>query len=172
MQRGGTTAQVSGDVDDGDLTLEESISGTNISATWTGRVVDGSCGKEIRGSWTQAPLPTHPSPSSCASRPAGNERRPPGAALAHGLARCPGTAAGPSSSHGANRAWRGSRARRRKPGRRLAPLRRLVGRQHGTPRLLRRSGRSAGLRPAVFSSGVAPAAPASQRQTPVHQPSL
>ena len=33
VQRGGTTAQVSGDVDDGDLTLEESINGTNISAT-------------------------------------------------------------------------------------------------------------------------------------------
>eukprot|EP01034_Spumella_vulgaris_P001297 gene1297-1710_t len=34
---------VSGDVDGGDLTLEESINGTNISATWTGQVVDGSC---------------------------------------------------------------------------------------------------------------------------------
>ena len=62
VQRGGTTAQVSGDVDDGDLTLEESINGTNISATWTGRVVDGSCGKEIRGTWTQSTSPTHPSP--------------------------------------------------------------------------------------------------------------
>ena len=57
VQRGGTTAQVSGDVDDGDLTLEESINGTNISATWTGRVVDGSCGKEIHGTWNNAHTP-------------------------------------------------------------------------------------------------------------------
>ncbi|MDH4419149.1 MAG: hypothetical protein QE485_18215 [Acidovorax sp.] len=61
-QRGSTTAQVSGDVDDGDLTLEESINGTNISATWTGRVVDGSCGKEIRGTWNNA-HPTPPAPA-------------------------------------------------------------------------------------------------------------
>ncbi len=58
VQREGATAQVSGDVDDGDLTLEESINGTNISATWTGRVVDGSCGKEIRGSWTHSTPPS------------------------------------------------------------------------------------------------------------------
>lgn len=62
-QRGSTTAQVSGDVDDGDLTLEESVNGTNISATWTGRVVDGSCGKEIRGTWNNA-HPTPPAPSA------------------------------------------------------------------------------------------------------------
>ena len=62
-QRGSTTAQVSGDVDDGDLTLEESINGTNISATWTGRVVDGSCGKEIRGTWNNA-HPTPPAPAA------------------------------------------------------------------------------------------------------------
>ena len=63
--RGGTTAQVSGDVDGGDLTLEESINGTNISATWTGQVVDGSCGKEIRGTWNNAhPTPTTPSAPS------------------------------------------------------------------------------------------------------------
>lgn len=62
VQRAGTTAQVSGDVDGGDLTLEESINGTNISATWTGRVVDGSCGKEIRGTWNNAnPTPSAPS---------------------------------------------------------------------------------------------------------------
>ncbi|SFE15555.1 hypothetical protein [Paracidovorax konjaci] len=61
VERGGTTAQAAGDVDDGDLTLEESENGKNISATWIGRVVDGSCGKEIRGTWTHAqdnrPLP-------------------------------------------------------------------------------------------------------------------
>ena len=54
VEREGVTAQVSGDIDDGELTLEESINGTNISATWTGQVVDGSCGKEIRGLWNNA----------------------------------------------------------------------------------------------------------------------
>ncbi|MDT0140752.1 hypothetical protein [Acidovorax sp. PRC11] len=61
VERDGATAQAAGDVDDGDLTLEESLNGKNISATWIGRVVDGSCGKEIRGTWTNAqdnrPLP-------------------------------------------------------------------------------------------------------------------
>ena len=64
-QRQGLTAQVSGDIDGGDLTLEESVNGTNISATWTGQVVDGSCGKEIRGTWNNAhPTPTTPSAPS------------------------------------------------------------------------------------------------------------
>ena len=59
VERGGITAAVSGDVDDGDLTLEESLNKTNISATWIGRVVDGSCGKEIRGTWNNVtPNPT------------------------------------------------------------------------------------------------------------------
>ncbi len=58
LQRGGATAQLSGDVDAGELTLEESINGTNISATWTGQVVDGSCGKEIHGTWNNATPPT------------------------------------------------------------------------------------------------------------------
>lgn len=62
VQRGSATAQVVGDVDDGALTLEESDNGTNISATWTGQVVDGSCGKEIRGTWSSAPAPERPVP--------------------------------------------------------------------------------------------------------------
>ncbi len=56
---------VSGDVDAGELTLEESINGTNISATWIGQVVAGSCGKEIRGTWNNAP----PSPSAPSAAP-------------------------------------------------------------------------------------------------------
>ena len=60
--RQGITSQVSGDVDAGELNLEESTNGTSISATWTGRVVDGSCGKEIQGTWNNAnPTPTAPS---------------------------------------------------------------------------------------------------------------
>lgn len=57
LQRGALRVLLSGDVEDGDLTLEESENGTSISATWIGRVVDGRCGQEIRGTWT------HPSSS-------------------------------------------------------------------------------------------------------------
>ena len=51
INRNGERAEVAGDVDDGEFTLEESANGTNISATWTGDVVEGSCGREIRGTW-------------------------------------------------------------------------------------------------------------------------
>ena len=54
LSRDGATAQLAGDVDNGDFTLEESDNGRNISATWTGRVADTSCGKEIQGTWTNA----------------------------------------------------------------------------------------------------------------------
>lgn len=53
LQRAGGEALLAGDVDQGDFTLEESINGTNISATWIGQVVPDSCGKEIRGTWSQ-----------------------------------------------------------------------------------------------------------------------
>jgi len=54
VRHGTTEALVAGDVDDGDFTLEESADGRAIIATWTGKVVDGSCGKEIRGIWNNA----------------------------------------------------------------------------------------------------------------------
>ncbi|WP_189686763.1 hypothetical protein [Pseudorhodoferax aquiterrae] len=54
VERDGTTALLAGDVDDGDLTLEESRDGKRISATWIGRVDADSCGKLIRGTWTDA----------------------------------------------------------------------------------------------------------------------
>jgi hypothetical protein len=54
VERDGASIQLAGDVDEGDFTLEESQDGQRISATWTGRVVNGSCGKEIRGTWTNA----------------------------------------------------------------------------------------------------------------------
>jgi hypothetical protein len=53
ISRDGTRALVAGDVDDGELTLEESADGKRIGATWLGQVVDGSCGREIRGTWQQ-----------------------------------------------------------------------------------------------------------------------
>jgi hypothetical protein len=51
LERDGQRIELAGDVDDGDFTLEESANGRNISATWLGEVVDGSCGREIRGTW-------------------------------------------------------------------------------------------------------------------------
>ena len=45
---------VAGDVDDGDFTLEESADGRRIDANWVGTVTEGSCGQEIRGTWTRA----------------------------------------------------------------------------------------------------------------------
>ncbi len=60
INRNGERALVAGDVDDGEFTLEESSNGTNISATWTGDVVAGSCGREIRGSWQAGDGPARP----------------------------------------------------------------------------------------------------------------
>ncbi len=51
INRNGERAQLAGDVVDGEFTLEESVNGINISAVWVGDVVEGSCGREIRGSW-------------------------------------------------------------------------------------------------------------------------
>jgi hypothetical protein len=51
LERAGERRQLAGDVDDGEFTLEESADGVHIAAAWTGAVVEGSCGKEIRGTW-------------------------------------------------------------------------------------------------------------------------
>jgi hypothetical protein len=51
LERGGQRIELAGDVDNGDFTLEESANGRNITATWLGEVVEGSCGREIRGTW-------------------------------------------------------------------------------------------------------------------------
>jgi hypothetical protein len=51
VNRNGEQAQLAGDVDGGEFTLEESADGRRISAIWLGDVVEGSCGREIRGTW-------------------------------------------------------------------------------------------------------------------------
>jgi hypothetical protein len=51
INRNGERARLAGDVDEGEFTLEESVNGVNISAVWLGDVVEGSCGREIRGFW-------------------------------------------------------------------------------------------------------------------------
>ena len=51
INRDGVRALLAGDADQGEFTLEESANGTNISAVWLGDIVEGSCGREIRGTW-------------------------------------------------------------------------------------------------------------------------
>jgi hypothetical protein len=52
INRDGERSLLAGDVEDGEFTLEESRDGKRIAATWLGEVVEGSCGKEIRGTWS------------------------------------------------------------------------------------------------------------------------
>ncbi len=51
LRRADELRSVAGDIDEGDVTLEESADGVHIAATWIGEVVEGSCGREIRGTW-------------------------------------------------------------------------------------------------------------------------
>ena len=51
ITRDGDRRQLAGDVDEGDVTLEESADGVHIAAIWVGELVEGSCGKEVRGTW-------------------------------------------------------------------------------------------------------------------------
>jgi len=54
VQRADGRALVAGDVDEGEFMLEESTDGQAISATWTGKVSENACGKEIQGTWSRA----------------------------------------------------------------------------------------------------------------------
>lgn len=51
INRDGQRGLVAGDIEEGGFTLEESADGRRIAATWLGDVVEGSCGREIRGTW-------------------------------------------------------------------------------------------------------------------------
>ncbi len=51
LRYGSTEAIASGDIEDGELNLDESSNRISITATWTGKLVESSCGKEIRGEW-------------------------------------------------------------------------------------------------------------------------
>ncbi|MBK6006111.1 hypothetical protein JJB11_08380 [Ramlibacter ginsenosidimutans] len=53
LEREGQHLQVAGDLDEDGFTLEESADGQHIAATWLGDVAEGSCGREIRGTWTR-----------------------------------------------------------------------------------------------------------------------
>ena len=51
VNRGGVQGVVSGEIEDGEFSLEESADGQHIAATWIGEIAPGSCGREIRGTW-------------------------------------------------------------------------------------------------------------------------
>ncbi|RZL95454.1 MAG: hypothetical protein EOP76_04540 [Variovorax sp.] len=52
---GGARAELAGDIDDeGLLTIDESQDGRAISATWSGGLQAGSCGKVFEGTWRRA----------------------------------------------------------------------------------------------------------------------
>ncbi|MBC5765103.1 hypothetical protein [Ramlibacter albus] len=51
INRNGDKGVVSGELEDGEFSMEESADGRRIFATWVGAVVEGSCGREIRGTW-------------------------------------------------------------------------------------------------------------------------
>ena len=46
-----TRAQLAGDIEAGTLLLDESSNGINLTASWDGQIVEGSCGRSIRGVW-------------------------------------------------------------------------------------------------------------------------
>ncbi|MEY3460905.1 MAG: hypothetical protein RLZZ03_558, partial [Pseudomonadota bacterium] len=46
-----TRAQLAGDIEAGTLLLDESSNGINLTASWDGQIVEGSCGRTIRGVW-------------------------------------------------------------------------------------------------------------------------
>ena len=48
-------AQLAGDIDpEGQLALDESQDGKSISASWSGALQSGSCGKEFKGTWRRS----------------------------------------------------------------------------------------------------------------------
>jgi hypothetical protein len=52
-----------GDIEAGTLLLDESSNGINLTASWDGRIVEGSCGRSIQGVWkdlSNAALPDAP----------------------------------------------------------------------------------------------------------------
>lgn len=51
LSYGTTTSIASGDLEEGELNLDESSDRVSMTATWTGKLVPTSCGKEIRGEW-------------------------------------------------------------------------------------------------------------------------
>jgi len=54
INRGGTQSLLAGDVEDGELLLDESDDGQRISAVWVAQAAPGACGREFAGTWRRA----------------------------------------------------------------------------------------------------------------------
>lgn len=54
IQRPDFQSIVVGDVNKGEVTLEESRDGKKVSGNWWGNVVENSCAREIRGEWADS----------------------------------------------------------------------------------------------------------------------
>ncbi len=64
LRYAGHASIASGDIEDGELNLDESRDGKSLFAFWTGRLVPAACGREIRGTWEQVPKAGEPSRKS------------------------------------------------------------------------------------------------------------
>lgn len=62
LNRNGQRAQIAADIEKGEFTMEESADGVRVSGSWVGQVVEGSCGREIRGTWQEEKDPPRPYP--------------------------------------------------------------------------------------------------------------
>lgn len=51
LRYGDTQSIASGDLEEGEFNLDESSDRIGITAIWTGKLVESSCGREIRGEW-------------------------------------------------------------------------------------------------------------------------
>lgn len=64
LDYGGQRAIASGDLEGGELNLDESRDGKSLHAFWTGHLVPSACGREIRGTWQTVPRPGQPGQES------------------------------------------------------------------------------------------------------------
>lgn len=55
FELGGQHSIASGDLEEGELNLDESRDGKSLHAFWSGQLVVARCGQEIRGLWQQVP---------------------------------------------------------------------------------------------------------------------
>ena len=60
---GGERSIASGDVEGGEFNLDESRDGKSLFAFWSGRLVPGACGAEIRGRWQPLVREGQPAPA-------------------------------------------------------------------------------------------------------------
>ena len=60
---GGQRSIASGDVEGGEVNLDESRDGKTLFAFWSGHLVPGACGAEIRGKWQPVVREGQPAPA-------------------------------------------------------------------------------------------------------------